>query len=221
MAIGRRRSAESYNFINEELKGSIEEIFEEINGYVFEKEAVDLQHIYMDGTKITANANRYSWVWKKSCETSRKKVFVKVSEVLEAMNRSGIELQGVKFGTREEYAIECLEYILGEYTKLMELQPDKVVRGRWHRKSMALRLYDKLLEYVKRLKCYAQHIEICGEKRNSYSKTDKDATFMRVKRDYMGNDQLLPAYNVQLGICDEYIAVYDVKQYASDTDCFP
>ena len=49
---------------------------------------------------------------------------------------------------------------------------------------------------------YARHIEICGEKRNSYSKTDKDATFMRVKRDYMGNDQLLPAYNVQLGICD-------------------
>ena len=208
------------NFINEELKGSIEEIFEEINRYIFEKEAVDLQHIYMDGTKITANANRYSWVWKKSCETSRKKVFVKVSEVLEAMNRSGIELQGVKFGTREEYAIEYLEYILGEYAKLMELQPDKAVRGRGHRKSMALRLYDKLLEYVKRLKCYARHIEICGEKRNSYSKTDKDATFMRVKRDYMGNDQLLPAYNVQLGICDEYIAVYDVKQYASDTDCF-
>ena len=43
---------------------------------------------------------------------------------------------------------------------------------------------------------------------------------MRIKRDYMGNDQLLPAYNVQLGICDEYIAVYDVKQYASDMDCF-
>ena len=75
-------------------------INEEINRYIFEKGAVDLQHIYMDGTKITANANRYSWVWKKSCETSRKKVFVKVSEVLEAMNGSGIELQGVKFGTR-------------------------------------------------------------------------------------------------------------------------
>lgn len=43
---------------------------------------------------------------------------------------------------------------------------------------------------------------------------------MRLKRDYMGNDQLLPAYNIQLGICDAYIAVYDVKQYASDMDCF-
>lgn len=143
-----------------------------------------------------------------------------MSELLEKMNQSGPELQGVRFGTREEYAIEYLEYILQEYAKLMELEPDKVLRGRGHHKSPALRLYDKLAEYVKRLKCYARHIEICGEKRNSYSKTDHDATFMRVKRDYMGNDQLLPAYNVQLGICDEYIAAYDVKQYASDMDCF-
>ena len=43
---------------------------------------------------------------------------------------------------------------------------------------------------------------------------------MRMKRDYMGNDQLLPGYNIQLGTCDEFIAVYDVKQYASDMDCF-
>lgn len=208
------------NFINHQLKGRIEEIFLAINQYIFEKETVDLRHIYIDGTKITANANRYSWVWKKSCETSRKKVFEKVSVLLEEMNRSGVELQGVRFGTREEYAIEYLEYVLEEYAKIMELQPDQAVRGRGHRKSPALRLYDKLLEYVKRLKCYAKHIEICGEKRNSYSKTDQDATFMRVKQDYMGNGQLLPAYNVQLGICDEYIAVYDVKQYASDMDCF-
>ena len=208
------------NFINHQLKGSIEEIFLEINRYIFEKEAVDLEHIYIDGTKITANANRYSWVWKKSCETNRKKVFLKVSELLEKMNCSGIELQGVKFGVREAYAIEYLEYILGQYATLMALEPEKAVRGRGHRKSAALRLYDQLAEATERLKRYAKHIEICGEKRGSYSKTDHDATFMRVKRDHMGNDQLLPAYNVQLGICDEYIAVYDVKQYASDMDCF-
>ncbi len=41
---------------------------------------------------------------------------------------------------------------------------------------------------------------------------------MRMKRDYMGNDQLLPGYNIQLGLCDEYISVFDVKQYASDNE---
>ena len=74
--------------------------------------------------------------------------------------------------------------------------------------------------YLERLKSYAYHIETCGEERNSYSKTDHDATFMRLKRDYMGNDQLLPAYNLQAAICDEYIAVIDVKPYASDMECF-
>ena len=65
-----------------------------------------------------------------------------------------------------------------------------------------------------------EKIKICGEDRNSYSKTDHSATFMRIKTDYMGNDQLLPAYNVQVGVADEYIAVVDVNQYRSDMDCF-
>ena len=43
---------------------------------------------------------------------------------------------------------------------------------------------------------------------------------MRIKTDYMGNDQLLPAYNVQIGVADEYIAVVDVNHYRSDMDCF-
>ncbi len=42
---------------------------------------------------------------------------------------------------------------------------------------------------------------------------------MRIKTDYMGNDQLLPAYNVQIGVADEYIAVVDVNHYRSDMDC--
>ena len=168
------------NFINHEQKESIEEIFLEINQYIFEKEGVDLRHIYMDGTKIAANANRYSRVWKKSCETSRKKVFGKVSEVLEAMNQSGIELQGVTFWKREEYAIEYLEYILQEYAKIMALEPDKVVRGRGHRKSVAPGLYDKLAEYVKRLKCYARHIETRDKK---YQNNPYRAVNFRIDKD--------------------------------------
>ena len=71
-----------------------------------------------------------------------------------------------------------------------------------------------------KLEEYVEKIKICGEDRNSYSKTDHSATFMRIKTDYMGNDQLLPAYNVQVGVADEYIAVVDVNQYRSDMDCF-
>lgn len=94
------------------------------------------------------------------------------------------------------------------------------VHGRGHRKTTQQRHYEKLREYTAKLEEYVEKIKICGENRNSYSKTDHSATFMRIKTDYMGNDQLLPAYNVQVGVADEYIAVVDVNQYRSDMDCF-
>lgn len=207
------------NFMNGNLKENIEGIFEKINGYIFEKERADLNHVYIDGTKIRANANMYSWVWKKSCLKSRNKVFAKVTELFEIMNR-GLQYHSVKIGTRTEYAIEYLENMQKLYADIMCIEPEKVVRGRGHHKSTEQRYYDELSGYIRRLKDYAKHIKICGDERNSYSKTDNDATFMRMKKDYMGNDQLLPGYNIQLGVCDEYIAVFDVKQYASDMDCF-
>ena len=80
--------------------------------------------------------------------------------------------------------------------------------------------YEHLTTFCQKLQEYIQKIEICGPNRNSYSKTDNSATFMRIKTDYMGNDQLLPAYNVQIGVADEYIAVVDVNHYRSDMDCF-
>ena len=208
------------NFMKSILNCGIDEIFQDINTYIFAMEDVDLNHVYMDGTKIIANANRYSWVWKKSCVTNRKKVFASVTAILDEMNISGLELQGVQLGTREEYAVEYLEQLLGEYAALMGLEPGRFKSGRGHRKTAPQRLYEKLQEYTERLKKYAERIQICGDSRNSYSKTDAGATFMRVKKDYMGNDQLLPAYNMQMAICDEYIAAYDVRQYASDMDCF-
>ena len=207
------------NFMNECLLGSIEDIFAEINAQIFSKEKVDINHIYIDGTKLVANANKYSWVWKKSNIKNRNKTFEKITLLLQEINEV-IACRCVKFGIRTEYAIEYLEQITEQYVKLMDIRPETVIRGRGHHKSAEQRTYDKLVEYTEKLKKYAEHIRICGEDRNSYSKSDNDATFMRMKKDYMGNDQLLPGYNIQLGVCDEYIAVFDVKQYASDMDCF-
>ncbi len=79
-----------------------------------------------------------------------------------------------------------MEEILVQFVSLTGFDPKAIVRGRGHHKSTEQRLYDKLAEYTEKLKKYAEHIRICGEDRNSYSKTDHDATFMRMKRDYMG-----------------------------------
>ncbi len=208
------------NFIRNELTASIEDIFLAINQVIFEKDKVDLEHTYIDGTKIEANANKYTWVWKNSCMVNRDKVFVKITDLLNEINNDELAVLSVKFETRTEYAIEYVDFILQKYAKLYNLNPAEFVSGKGHRRSIQQKRYQTLEEYRNRLVTYAKHIEICGDTRNSYSKTDHDATFMRIKRDYMGNDQLLPAYNLQAAICDEYIAVIDVKQYASDMECF-
>lgn len=75
------------NVIRNELTDSIEQIFLDVNTYIFEKDHVDLEHTYIDGTKIEANANRYTWVWKKSCTKNREKVFEKISVLIDAMNQ--------------------------------------------------------------------------------------------------------------------------------------
>ena len=208
------------NFIKNELGGSAGEIFRAVNQTIFDTEHVDTDHAYIDGTKIEANANKYTWVWKKSCTKNREKVFEKVTNLIDRINDEDLAFLGVKLESRSEYAIEYLDQMLESYAIAMELEESRFVSGKGHHKSPAQKKYQELKGYRDRLQGYARHIEICGEERNSYSKTDHGATFMRVKSDYMGNDQLLPAYNMQAVVCDEYIAAIDAKQYASDMDCF-
>lgn len=206
-------------FITNILGDTVEDIFYEINHVIFEKEHVDLNHIYIDGSKFEANANKYSWVWKKATEKSRYRLFVKITGLLKEMNES-LAWSGVRIQTNTEYTPAQLEEILGRYKHIWELDESSFVSGRGHKKTAQQRQYEKLKEYKEKLEEYVEKIRICGENRNSYSKTDHSATFMRVKKDYMGNDQLLPAYNVQFGIADEYIAIADINQYRSDMDCF-
>ena len=206
-------------FINEVLADSVEDLFNEINRVIFKKEHVDLNHLYIDGSKFEANANKYTWVWKKATEKSRYRLFAKITSLFEEMNKD-LAWSKVKIQTNTEYNPEYLETVLKKFTELWKLDPADFVHGIGHRKTVQQRQYELLKAYTEKLHEYVEKLDICGEGRNSYSKTDHSATFMRIKRDYMGNDQLLPAYNVQFGVADEYIAVADVNQYRADMDCF-
>lgn len=206
-------------FINEILTDSIEDIFEDINHAIFEEQHVDLQHLYIDGSKFEANANKYTWVWKKATEKSRYRLYEKITSLIEQINMD-LSWCGVKMATNTEYVPDYLDELIKRYAELWKIDKSTFVYGKGSRKTVQQRQYELLSEYTAKLKEYVEKIEICGEGRNSYSKTDHSATFMRIKTDYMGNDQLLPAYNVQIGVADEYIAVVDVNQYRSDMDCF-
>ena len=206
-------------FINEILQDKIENIFNDINHAIFNDEHVDLQHLYIDGSKFEANANKYTWVWKKATEKFRYKLYEKITAEIEEINAE-IAWSGVQITTNPEYVPDYLNEIVEQLVLLWELDTSTFVYGSGKRKSKEQRHYEHLTTFCQKLQEYMQKIEICGPNRNSYSKTDNSATFMRIKTDYMGNDQLLPAYNVQIGVADEYIAVVDVNHYRSDMDCF-
>lgn len=90
------------------------------------------------------------------------------------------------------------------------------VHGTGKRKNPLQKNIETLENYLDRLKGYTQKLHICGE-RNSYSKTDPDATFMRMKEDAMGNGQLKPAFNLQQGVDSEYITWLTIGPQPTDT----
>ena len=207
------------DFINNEINGQVEEIFKAVMKYIGVKDCVDMQHLYIDGTKLEANANKYSFVWRKGTEKSRYRLFAKVTALINRINEE-IEYTRFHLETGTEYTPEQLENLAERYADLTGIDIQEFKHGRGNHKTEQQRHYEELTAHAKKLREYTEKLSICGPDRNSYSKTDHGATFMRIKRDYMGNDQLLPAYNIQIGVADEYIAVVDVQQYRSDMDCF-
>lgn len=119
----------------------------------------------------------------------------------------------LKYGLKETVGLEeMLEYL----TNRAGLLDVKFVQGRGHRKEQLQKDIEKLSEYKIRIKNYTDSLKICG-KRKSYSKTDLDATFMRMKEDHMMNGQLKPGYNVQIGVESEYIVRLGLFPNPTDT----
>ena len=208
------------NFINSYLVDNIENISNDIVEYIVHKEGLDISTVFIDGTKIEAFSNRYSWVWKKACITSRDRKFRQTTELLKEINESLILPLNTYFKLQEQYQIEDLEKFMEKLKEIKEAESIEFVYGSGKRKHMIQKYYEKLNEIVDKLKEYAVKIDKCGDHRNSYSKTDEDATFMRMKTDYMGNTALLPAYNWQLAVSNEYILFGLTSQSASDNKCF-
>lgn len=98
---------------------------------------MDLSHLYLDGSKFEANANKYSWVWKKSCLTNRLKLFSRVTDSLKEINLNLLNPEGITFELKEEYAIEYLEEKLNFLAKHYHIDFFSTsVNGRGHSKSL-------------------------------------------------------------------------------------
>ena len=95
---------------------------------------MDLQHLYIDGSKFEANANKYSWVWKKATEKSRYRLFDKITELFKEINEE-LSCTGIKLCINSEYAPEYLKEAAEQYAEAWQIDETIFVHGRGHRKT--------------------------------------------------------------------------------------
>lgn len=162
---------------------------------------LDLSYVFIDGTKIEANGNKYKFVWKKSQWKSMRRLQQKIhQEMPSLLEKNGIHC----LLPNGDITPRHLEVVLAKVEKKMEKEGILIVHGTGRKKTELQRFYEIVQEWNRRLSGYLQNIEICGN-RNSFCKTDPDATFMHLKEDPMRNGQLKPAYNVNIATANEFI----------------
>lgn len=186
---------------------AIEGLFWQYVNVLVRKGWVDKDELYVDGTKIESRANRYTFVWRKTIERELGKIREKARSLL---------------GLEEGYATrKKLEENVAALEKEISKEGLTVQKGRGHRKPEKIRKRDEEKQLLARWKSYERKKEILGEKRNSYSKTDPDATFMHMKDDHMRNGQLKPGYNVQFAVNSQFVVGVGVFPDRTDYGTLP
>ncbi len=224
-----------YDFKGKKLTGGI---LDELNCQFMrrlQKEGlITLKELYIDGTKIEANANRYTFIWRGSYnaflyengygpkyDLGQARMFViegmeRVRKVMEENRRRKLtKHKKIPNNTTIEIdncsPLEILK-LQKNLVQIAEGEGILFVNGKGKHKPELQKLYEELEECGRRLMEYKECFEIMGKDRNSYSKTDLEATFMRMKEDHMLNGQLKPAYNVQIAVENYFI----VHSYVSN-----
>jgi transposase len=199
-------------FRKERLGAAIEGVFYQFVQKLCELGEVKYEDVFLDGTKIEAAANRYTFVWKKAVEKNEAKMLLKVQSLAEELLR----VYHVEFKVAKDTINEDMAKMAAFLERKRAEENIEFVHGSGKRKSNLQKLIEALYSYQGRQQGYDESREIFGD-RNSYSKTDKDATFMRMKDDHMGNGQLKPAYNVQLAVEAEYVVGVGAFHNPGDT----
>jgi transposase len=195
-------------FRSTRLQGEIKTIFAEVVRLLHGMGFVSLQVQYVDGTKIEATSNRYTFVWRGTVEKNKAKLEERIRSILKDID-SQIK-EDSKTLNKEDLPQSIDSDLLK--SKIAELN----TRLKDTNKSTSKQLKQLQEEHLPRLEKYEKQLDTLGD-RNSFSKTDEDATFMRMKEDHMKNGQLKPAYNPQISTENQIITHYSIHQTPGDT----
>jgi transposase len=199
-------------FRSERLKKSIKKIFSRVVMLLAESGVVSLKEVYTDGTKLEAYANKYSFVWGKSIAYNKARISKQLEELWRYTQTLACQEMGQQVPDFTQLDPDQVERTINQINEALKEKPVK--------KKIRQKLIYAKKHWPGKLKDYQEKENILGQ-RNSYSKTDHDATFMRLKEDVMKNGQLKPAYNIQLSTSQQYILQYSVHQKPSDTTTLP
>ncbi len=191
------------------LKNALRSVFEEVVKLLAEEGLLSIEDVYTDGTKIEANANKYTFVWKKAIQTNKEKMRLALKDIWEyAQSIAKSEDNLPEPDDLTEVNTHNVQATVDKLNDVLSNKPsvDKKMKAK-------LRYVTK--NYPSKIAKYEQQEKVLGE-RNSYSKTDTDATFMRMKEDHMKNGQLKPGYNVQISTSNQYIVNYTIHPNPTD-----
>lgn len=196
------------DFRGKKLKGNIDKLFSQLVTMMVDLELISLEKQFVDGTKIEANAHKYSFVWKKAVEKNKDRLQGKINAVLADIG-SAIESDMMHTDNQIDTKIDSEKL----QEKIREINQSAKKEKLSKQQNKSLQKLEK--EQLPKLREYEQHLEILGD-RNSYAKTDTDATFMRMKEDHMLNGQLKAAYNIQISTENQIITHYSTHQTSTD-----
>lgn len=184
----------------------------EVSKFLYSLGEISGKSIFIDGTKIESVANKYTFIWKKAVTKNQAKLFDKILVLVEECEN----LYGFRIAYNGKVSLHTLKRLRKKLCGIRQEEGIVFVHGIGRRKTRLQKTLETLETYITKLKEYNKKLYVCGD-RNSYSKTDPDATFMRMKEDAMLNGQLKPAYNLQHGVDSEYITWLDISPRPTDT----
>ena len=218
---GQRQSFSTINrFRSNHLQKCIDFYFDSVVAILVDRGVITLDEQYVDGTKIESKANKYTFVWKKTVQKNREKLLEKTKVALVQIKENIKLLSGKDESENGEERLECscdIDSMAKRYERQLQAIPDADISKRERNKlsTQINHLYDR----GNKMREYETSLKILGD-RNSYSKTDKDATFMRLKEDAMNNGQTKPAYNLQIATENQYFTNFDFYSNPTDTLTF-
>lgn len=205
-------------FRSQRLQEAFKDIFRQVVLLLAEEGLVSLKEFYTDGTKIEAQAGKYTFIWAKSIKTNKEKRLGQLEELWTyAQNVAVLEDKEPEPPEFKEITKEKIQQTVESINQ--KLSGSSSSDKKRMNKAKAKLNYIKN-NFEKNLEKYQEQEAILGN-RGSYSKTDTDATFMKMKDDHMGNGQLKPAYNPQISTENQFILHYTIHQQTTDTTTLP